>query len=92
MRRPTVGLMGIAALLGSLFFAPAFGAPTSQSLGLRAAEDAQVRFKTCSSFGTDFNIAGSILVGVAPTGMLAIMVPGSAAVGGAARVAFAAGA
>ena len=41
MRRPTVGLMGIAALLGSLFFAPAFGAPTSQSLGLRAAEDAQ---------------------------------------------------
>ena len=41
MRRPTVGLMGMAALLGSLFFAPAFGAPTSQSLGLRAAEDAQ---------------------------------------------------
>jgi hypothetical protein len=31
----------MAALLGSLFFAPAFGAPTSQSLGLRAAEDAE---------------------------------------------------
>jgi hypothetical protein len=52
----------------------------------------KVRFRTCSSFGTDFNIAGSILVGVAPAGMFAIMVPGSRAVGGAARVAFAAGA
>ena len=41
MPRSTVGLMGMAALLGSLFCAPAFGAPTSQSLGLRAAEDAQ---------------------------------------------------
>jgi hypothetical protein len=41
MRRSTVGLMGMAALLGSLFFAPAFGAPTSQSLGLRAAGDAE---------------------------------------------------
>jgi hypothetical protein len=41
MRRLTVGLMGMAVLLGSLFFAPAFGAPTSQPLGLRAAEDTQ---------------------------------------------------
>ena len=41
MRRSTVGLMGMAALLGSLIFGPALGAPTSQSLGLRAAEDAQ---------------------------------------------------
>ena len=41
MRRPIVALMGIATLLGSLFLAPAFGAPTSQSLGLRAAGDEQ---------------------------------------------------
>ena len=41
MRRSPLGLMGMAALLGSLLFAPAFAAPTSQSLGLRTAEDAQ---------------------------------------------------
>jgi hypothetical protein len=41
MRGSTVGLIGMSALLGSLVFAPAFGAPTGQSLGLRAAEDAQ---------------------------------------------------
>lgn len=40
MRCSTVGL-GTAALLGSLVFAPAFAAPTGQSLGLRAADDAQ---------------------------------------------------
>jgi hypothetical protein len=41
MPRSSVGLMGVAALLGGLAFAPAFGAPIGQSLALRAAGEAQ---------------------------------------------------
>ena len=41
MPRSRIGLMGMAALLGALACAPAFGTPTGQSLALRAAADAQ---------------------------------------------------
>jgi hypothetical protein len=41
MRRSSVGILGTAALLGGLACAPAFGAPTAQSLGLRTVEDGQ---------------------------------------------------
>jgi hypothetical protein len=54
MRRWAVGLMGMAALLGSLLFAPAFGAPTSQPLGLRAAEDAQSPIQDVQFFWNGF--------------------------------------
>jgi hypothetical protein len=41
MPRSRVGLMGMAALLGGLICAPAFGAPIGQSLALHATGDAQ---------------------------------------------------
>jgi hypothetical protein len=41
MRRSSLAILGTAALAGSIACAPAFGSPTGQSLGLRAAQDAQ---------------------------------------------------